>query len=89
MTDLNDIKLKIALGLPPSEEDIAFLNASLNAFLKAPEDKPKDECPRTLALYKPGVPMGGDHSYSWSGSMPCTGVLRCTMCGKIKDDESI
>lgn len=79
MTDLTDIKLKMALGLPPSEEDVAFLKSLV--------DKPKDECPRTLALYKPGVPMGTDHHYSWSGSMPCTGVLRCTMCGKRKDED--
>jgi hypothetical protein len=26
-----------------------------------------------------------NHSYSWSGNMPCTGVLRCIFCGKPKD----
>ena len=25
------------------------------------------------------------HDYSWSGSMPCTGVYRCVHCGKIKE----
>jgi len=28
-----------------------------------------------------------DHSYSWSGQMPCTGVYRCVLCGKPKDDD--
>lgn len=26
------------------------------------------------------------HSYAWSGSMPCTGRLRCIYCGKPKDN---
>ena len=46
-------------------------------------DKP---CPRTLALYKPGVPMPGvSHHYAWTGRIPCTGVLRCTLCGDRKN----
>ena len=28
-----------------------------------------------------------DHSYSYSGKMPCTGVLRCIYCGKIKEGK--
>jgi len=26
-----------------------------------------------------------DHSYAYSGKMPCTGSLRCIFCGKIKN----
>lgn len=22
-----------------------------------------------------------DHSYAWSGSMPCTGIKKCVFCG--------
>lgn len=25
-----------------------------------------------------------DHSYAWSGKMPCTGVYGCIFCGKTK-----
>ena len=25
-----------------------------------------------------------DHSYSWSGKIPCTGLYRCVLCGKEK-----
>ena len=48
--------------------------------------KPEPEafCQRTLAIYKSGVPMGTHCTYAWSGKMPCTGILRCTMCGKEK-----
>jgi hypothetical protein len=28
-----------------------------------------------------------NHSYSWSGQMPCTGVYRCKFCGKPKDEK--
>ena len=28
-----------------------------------------------------------EHSYAWSGQIPCTGVLRCIYCGRYKDDE--
>ena len=28
-----------------------------------------------------------EHSYAWSGKMPCTGVERCVWCGKHKDEE--
>ena len=23
-----------------------------------------------------------DHSYAWSGAIPCTGIRRCIYCGK-------
>ena len=43
------------------------------------------ECPRTLALYKPGQPMPGVvHHFAYTGSVPCTGQLRCTLCGVIQ-----
>lgn len=46
-----------------------------------------EECPRTLALWRPGVPIDGvGHSYSWSGKIPCTGVLRCTLCGEVQHE---
>jgi len=45
------------------------------------------DCPRTLALWKPGVPQPNvNHAFAWSGRMPCTGRLRCTLCGE--DSES-
>ena len=28
-----------------------------------------------------------DHSYSWSGNMPCTGQLKCMFCGKPKEGD--
>jgi hypothetical protein len=44
-----------------------------------------DLCPRTLALYKPGQPMPGvPHHFAYTGSVPCTGSLRCTLCGVVK-----
>lgn len=39
-------------------------------------------CQRTFALWKPGVPMNIHCTYAWSGRIPCTGLLKCTMCGK-------
>ena len=31
-----------------------------------------------------------NHSYTWSGKMPCTGIKHCMFCGKIfKDDGGI
>jgi hypothetical protein len=28
-----------------------------------------------------------EHSYAWSGKMPCTGILKCVYCGKVKDEN--
>lgn len=28
-----------------------------------------------------------NHSYSWSGKMPCTGIYRCVLCGKPKENN--
>lgn len=25
------------------------------------------------------------HSYAWSGKIPCTGVYRCVLCGKLHE----
>ena len=47
-------------------------------------------CPRHLALWKPGEPQPGvGHRWSWSGSTPLTGVLRCTLCGARELEENI
>ena len=29
-----------------------------------------------------------NHSYAWSGKMPCTGTYRCIHCGKEKENVS-
>lgn len=47
-----------------------------------------DLCPRTLALWKPGEPQPDvGHAWSWSGSVPCTGDMRCTLCGAPAPDK--
>ncbi len=28
-----------------------------------------------------------DHSYAWSGSIPCTGIKKCIYCGKIEKKD--
>jgi len=30
-----------------------------------------------------------EHSYAWSGEMPCTGVYCCVFCGKVKDEGEV
>ena len=30
-----------------------------------------------------------EHAYSWSGRVPCTGILRCIFCGRDKHDLKI
>lgn len=43
------------------------------------EGKP---CPRTFAVHQPGIPQPGVvHNFRWTGSVPLTGRLRCTLCG--------
>lgn len=27
-----------------------------------------------------------DHSFAWSGRMPCTGVVKCIYCGLLEED---
>jgi hypothetical protein len=40
-------------------------------------------CARTLAIWRPGISIFGVHcQLSWNGHIPCTGVLRCTLCGR-------
>jgi len=42
-------------------------------------------CARTLALFRPGIPIPGTVCYyTYTGRMPCTGSLRCFLCGKVK-----
>jgi hypothetical protein len=42
-------------------------------------------CPRTRAIWKPGVPIEGVKcSYAWTGKVPCTGRLACHLCGREK-----
>lgn len=37
---------------------------------------------RTCALYRPGEPIEGvDHHWAYSGQMPLTGSVKCTLCG--------
>lgn len=28
-----------------------------------------------------------NHTYAWSGKMPCTGILKCVHCGKPKEKK--
>ena len=43
-------------------------------------------CPRTFAVNQPGVPRQGvDHHFAYTGRVPNTGQLRCTLCGVIKE----
>lgn len=49
---------------------------------------PERECTRDLALFKRGQPLSGVTCwYSWSGSVPMSGRLRCPLCGRDKDPE--
>ena len=29
-----------------------------------------------------------NHSYAWSGKMPCTGMYKCVFCGKPEDENT-
>lgn len=54
----------------------------LAAAVAAPATPPA-LCKRTVALWKPGEPQAGVYCrLSWSGRMPLTGRLRCTLCGE-------
>lgn len=49
------------------------------------QDRPAP-CPRTLAIYMRGVPMPDvPHHFAYTGDIPNTGTLRCTLCGTRKD----
>jgi hypothetical protein len=44
-------------------------------------------CGRDLALWQPGqVQPGVTHRFAWTGEVPCTGQLRCTLCGKLESE---
>ena len=49
----------------------------------------KDECRRTVYDGKGGIEIiyVKQHSYAWSGKIPCTGVYRCVYCGALKEDS--
>lgn len=43
------------------------------------------DCKRTLALWRPGVPVPGLKCWwSYNGRVPCTGSLVCHLCGERK-----
>lgn len=49
------------------------------------------ECIRLVYdLENPGKlkKITGEHSYAWSGKMPCTGIYRCVFCGHVPEKES-
>jgi hypothetical protein len=49
---------------------------------------PKKKCTRLVVRDGKVVEIECEnHTYSWSGKMPCTGVYRCVFCGKPADDE--
>jgi hypothetical protein len=50
---------------------------------KGGENQP--QCPRTLALYQPGVPKGFPCHFVYAGKVPCTGPLICPLCGTRED----
>lgn len=44
-------------------------------------------CKRTVCLWKTGEPQPGVTCvFAYTGSVPCTGQLRCMTCGRIKDE---
>jgi len=48
----------------------------------------KEDCPRTLATYKPATPIAGlKHSWRYRArdGMPCTGPFICYLCGTVSD----
>lgn len=50
-------------------------------------DDKQAQCPRNLALYRPGVPLPGVfHRYQWRGAIPLTGRLVCSLCGHVRKE---
>lgn len=46
-------------------------------------------CPRTVCLYKPGVPLlGVPCHFTYIGRVPCTGPQVCMGCGRRKDEHA-
>lgn len=60
-------------------------NEAIAAVLSAPAagtQSNENLCKRTLAMYRPGVPMAGVHcSFAYQGKMPNTGSQVCHLCG--------
>lgn len=45
---------------------------------------PEEPCRKLVVLEGKVVEIECEnHTYSWSGQMPCTGVYRCVFCGHI------
>jgi hypothetical protein len=56
--------------------------------MKQLEIWPKKKCKRLVVRDGKVVEIECEnHTYSWSGKMPCTGIYRCVFCGKPADDE--
>lgn len=48
----------------------------------------KQPCQRARALWRNSEPIAGFYcSYAYSGTIPCTGELRCILCGGLKFDN--
>jgi hypothetical protein len=47
-------------------------------------------CNRSLAVYKPGVPMADIRCiYAYTGRIPNTGSRRCMLCGNVHPDDEV
>jgi hypothetical protein len=50
---------------------------------------PKEKCKRLVVRNGKVIEIKCEnHSYAWSGKVPCTGVYRCVFCGKPFDEEN-
>lgn len=58
-----------------------FISSKAISNMKAPHYR--------LLMRRGGVikKLCTDHAWAYSGSMPCTGLIKCVFCGKIKDDQ--
>jgi hypothetical protein len=44
-------------------------------------------CKRTFCIFRPGIPQPGMMChYSYTGSIPCTGPMRCIYCNTVKGE---
>ncbi len=54
----------------------------------------KDELDALLGTFEKDMVLGcpstngAEHSYAWSGNMPCTGMYQCVHCGSPKNPDS-
>ena len=58
--------------------DLGFIIDTIDNEVKSSDpidNDPEGECPSV---------SGGDHSYSWSGRVPNSGLYRCIFCGIVK-----